>query len=52
MNKEKIRELEGRIAQLKKQWPAHSVPPSLMLQLEELEEELERVKNSRKNDSQ
>lgn len=40
-NSERIRELQDQIANLKKQWPAHSVPPGLMKRLDELEEELE-----------
>ena len=35
-----IQELEKKIADLKERWPAHSVPPALMLELDELEEEL------------
>ncbi len=40
-NPERIRELQQQIADLKKQWPAHSVPASMMQRLDELEEELE-----------
>jgi len=42
MNSERIEELEKQIAELKRQWPAHSVPPTMFRQLDELEEELER----------
>ena len=38
---ERVKELEAQIEALKKRWPAHSVPPNMMLQLDELEEELE-----------
>ena len=41
MNNERIIELEKQIADLKKQWPAHSVPPAMLQRLDELEEELE-----------
>ncbi len=41
MSDEKIREIEEKIADLKARWPAHSVPPSMWMQLEELEDELE-----------
>lgn len=44
MNKDHVREIEEKIADLKARWPAHSVPPSMWQQLEELEEELERAK--------
>ena len=48
MATDKIREIEDKIADLKARWPAHSVPPSMWQQLEELEDELEeaeRVEN-------
>jgi hypothetical protein len=41
MSEDKIREIEEKIADLKARWPAHSVPPSMWMQLEELEDELE-----------
>ncbi len=41
---ERVKELERRIADLKARWPAHSVPAAMLLQLDELEEELEKVK--------
>ena len=37
----RIRELEEEISALKRQWPAHSVPPAMLMHLDELEEELE-----------
>ena len=37
----RIAELERRIADLKARLPKHSVPPSMFIELEELEEELE-----------
>ena len=39
-----IAELEQRIADLKARLPRHSVPPAMIIELEELEEELERAK--------
>jgi hypothetical protein len=42
MSSERIEELEKQIAELKSQWPAHSVPPTMLQRLDELEEELER----------
>ena len=41
MAEDKIKEIEEKIADLKARWPAHSVPPSMWMQLEELEDELE-----------
>ncbi|MCJ7660961.1 MAG: hypothetical protein MUO67_17570 [Anaerolineales bacterium] len=37
----RIEELEEQIATLKRQWPAHSVPPSLLQRIDDLEDELE-----------
>jgi hypothetical protein len=42
MSSERIKELESQIAELKGRWPAHSVPPMMLQQLEDLEEELEK----------
>ncbi|HEY75793.1 MAG TPA: histidine kinase [Thermoflexia bacterium] len=40
----RIEELERRIADLKARLPKHSIPPAMILELEELEEELERAR--------
>jgi tRNA-Thr(GGU) m(6)t(6)A37 methyltransferase TsaA len=40
MMKHRIQDLEKQIADLKNRWPSHSVPPGMMAQLDELEEEL------------
>lgn len=39
-----IARLEAEIADLKKRWPAHSVKPAMVQQLEELEERLSLLK--------
>ena len=44
MSKDKVREIEDKIADLNARWPAHSVSPSMWQQLEELEAELEEAK--------
>lgn len=44
---EQIRRLEEQIADLKARLPAHSVKPAMLLELEELEEALERLKGER-----
>jgi hypothetical protein len=44
MNDEKAKEIEEKIAHLKGRWPAHSVPPSMWQELEDLEDELEKIK--------
>jgi hypothetical protein len=47
MNDKRIEEIEEQIAELKARFPAHSVPPHMWQQLEELEEKLEQAKNER-----
>ncbi|MEN8172374.1 MAG: histidine kinase [Chloroflexota bacterium] len=37
----RIAEIEAEIEMLKKQWPAHSLPPAMLMQLDELEDELD-----------
>ena len=44
MGIDRIKELEEKLADLKGRWPAHSVPPSMWQELEELEEELEKAR--------
>ncbi len=41
---DRIAELERRIADLKARLPKHSIPPAMIMELEELEEELERAR--------
>ena len=41
----RIVELEEQIADLKARLPKHSVPPAMMIELEELEEALARLKD-------
>jgi len=48
MSADRIKELEEKIADLKARWPAHSVPPSMWQQLEELEDELEKAREAEK----
>ena len=40
MDNKRIQELEEKIADLEKRWPAHSVPPAMVQELDDLEEEL------------
>jgi len=47
---ERIRELEQRIADLKARLPKHSVPPAMIMELEELEEELARARAAAKQE--
>jgi hypothetical protein len=46
----RIQELVEKIAELKKRWPAHSVSPIMMRELDDLEEKLaETQKQAQKN---
>jgi hypothetical protein len=47
MSKDRVREIEDKIADLKARWPAHSVHPSMVQELEELEEELEKAREGK-----
>lgn len=42
---EEVRRIEAEIAELKRRWPAHSVPPSMWDELEDLELALERAQD-------
>ena len=44
-DREKLAELENRLAELEARLPAHSVPASMMIELEELEEALARLRD-------
>jgi hypothetical protein len=44
VSNDRVREIEEKITDLKARWPAHSVPPLMWQQLEELEDELEKAK--------
>ena len=44
MGEGEVKKIEEKIADLKARWPAHSVPPSMWQQLEELEAQLEEAK--------
>jgi hypothetical protein len=55
MNKARVEELKQKIADLKERWPAHSTPPAMMEELDELEAELEvalREKDRAANEAQ
>ena len=52
MNSTKIEELKKKIAELKDKWPKHSVPPAMLQQLDDLEEQLENeLRKSRRGNS-
>jgi hypothetical protein len=43
MDTQRVKELEKKIEELRRRIPPHSVPPAMIEELEELEEELERA---------
>jgi hypothetical protein len=45
-----IEDIEEKIGELKARWPAHSVPPNMWQELEDLEDQLEKAKSARKKD--
>ncbi len=45
-NEERIKELEREIADIKGRMPAHSINPAMIIELEELEDELEKLKKN------
>ena len=46
MDEERVKEIEARIAELEARWPAHSVPPILWREMEQLENELEEARGA------
>ncbi len=49
MDSERIRELEKKIEELQARLPAHSIPPRMIEELEDLEEELEEARAAVRN---
>jgi hypothetical protein len=43
MGKDELRELEERIAEIKRRIPPHSIPPAMLQELEELEARVEEI---------
>lgn len=50
--KAQIEKLERRLADLKARMPAHSIPPSMMIVLDELEEQLAELQAGEKRKEQ
>ena len=48
MHAESVKELEEKIAELKRRIPPHSVPPAMLQELEKLEEQLEKTREVKK----
>ena len=46
MSTQSVRELEEKIAELKRRIPPHSVPPAMLQHLEELEEQLREAREA------
>ncbi len=45
---DRVEELREKIEDLKKRWPAHTVPPALLMELDELEAALEEALKERR----
>jgi hypothetical protein len=48
MTSARVKELERKLADLKRRWPPHSVPPQMLEQLEELEDALKKAYKAQK----
>ena len=46
MSADRVGDLEAQIAELKKRWPRHSVPPGMWDELEQLESDLEEARRA------
>ena len=49
--KQRLEEVEQQIDELKRSLPAHSIPTAMLLKLEDLEEELEQLKERARGES-
>ena len=45
MTDKRIKEIEEKIAEMRKRIPPHSIPPRMLEELEDLEEELQKLKS-------
>lgn len=46
IREDKIKQIEKLIADLKSRWPAHSVPPAMIQELDDLEDELAELRDN------
>ena len=49
---DRVEELRAKIEELKKRWPAHTVPPALVMELDDLETALEEALKARQQGNQ
>ena len=50
-DKERIVQIEAELAELRARMPRHSVPPTMIIEMEDLEEELETLRSRVDRDS-
>jgi hypothetical protein len=50
-DQERIAHLEKQLAELEARLPKHSTPPAMIIEMEELEEELERLRARARRDT-
>jgi hypothetical protein len=46
LTSERVKAIEQEMAELKRRWPPHSVPPHMLEKLDELEEALKKAKKA------
>ncbi len=49
---DRVEELRAKIEELKKRWPAHTVPPALVMELDDLETALDEALKARQQGNQ
>ena len=50
-NQQRLKELEEQIDEIKRSLPAHSIKAAVLIELEELEEELEKLQEAARGES-
>jgi hypothetical protein len=51
VDEDRVREIEDKIAELERRWPAHSAPPDMWQELERLENELKEAQETEVEDT-
>ena len=51
VDEDRVREIEEKIAELERRWPAHSAPPNMWQELESLENELKEAQGTEAEDT-
>jgi hypothetical protein len=51
VDEDRVREIEDKIAELERRWPAHSAPPDMWQELERLENEFKEAQETEVEDT-